>query len=210
MNKALSRHRALWSQKKLLANLLLAGVIFVSSLLINQYANVYAASRASNSVSDIVLDNIPVVDVHLIYSEGAVLLIFLLILILLREPKYIIFSIKAAAIFILIRSFFIVLTHLATPIDELYINPNDFIQKFSKGQDLFFSAHTGFPFLFALVFWQNKYFRYLFLVASAIGGTAVLLGHLHYSIDVFSAPFIAFGIFHIAKKLFPKDYKLTA
>jgi membrane-associated phospholipid phosphatase len=42
-----------------------------------------------------------------------------------------------------------------------------------------------------------------------IGSVAVIVGHLHYSIDVFSAYFIAFGIFEIAKKIFKKEYGLT-
>jgi len=37
---------------------------------------------------------------------------------------------------------------------------------------------------------------------------AVLLGHIHYSIDVFSALFITYGIFVIAKKVFARDYLL--
>ena len=209
MKKILSKHRALWSQKKLLANLALAAVFLIVSLIINQYANLYSASHASNTVSDIILDNTPVIDVHLIYSEGAVVLILILILVLLHDPKYILFSLKTISLFIVIRSFFMILTHLATPVNELYIDPGDFIQRFSKGEDLFFSAHTGFPFLFAMIFWQDKYLRYFFFALSIIGGVSVLLGHLHYSIDVFSAPFIAFGIFHLAKRLFARDYKLT-
>ena len=34
----------------------------------------------------------------------------------------------------------------------------------------------------------------------------VLLGHFHYSIDVFAAFFIAYGIADLAKKFFAKEY----
>ena len=51
--------------------------------------------------------------------------------------------------------------------------------------------------------------RTISLVASLVFGTAVLLGHLHYSIDVFSAFFITYAIFHLAIWLFPKDYGLS-
>jgi membrane-associated phospholipid phosphatase len=93
----------------------------------------------------------------------------------------------------------------------LYIDPTDLVQWISSsrsGDDLFFSAHTGLPFLMAIIFWRNKLLKYFFLACTLIGGTAVILGHLHYSIDVFSALFIAFGIFHISKFFFPKDYRL--
>ena len=36
----------------------------------------------------------------------------------------------------------------------------------------------------------------------------VLLGHYHYSIDVFAAFFITYGIYHIALSLFPRAYAL--
>jgi membrane-associated phospholipid phosphatase len=35
----------------------------------------------------------------------------------------------------------------------------------------------------------------------------VLLGHLHYSIDVLSAYFITFSVFHLCTFLFRKDWK---
>jgi hypothetical protein len=77
-----------------------------------------------------------------------------------------------------------------------------------SGNDLFFSGHTGYPFLLALIFWNIPVLRYFFFLCSIAGGVVVLLGHLHYSIDVFSAFFIAYGVFEIAKKIFNKEYNL--
>jgi membrane-associated phospholipid phosphatase len=177
------------------------------SLAVNNSAQIYAANHVNNSESDIILDNIPTLDVHLIYSEGAILFIIILFIILLFEPKYIPFVLKSLAVFIITRSFFMVLTHLAPPAAQTYIDPTDYIQRLSHGDDLFFSGHTGLPFLMAIIFWNKKYLKWLFLACTLIGGTAVIFGHLHYSIDVFSALFISFGIFHICKFLFPEDYK---
>jgi hypothetical protein len=112
------------------------------------------------------------------------------------------------ALFVVARSIFVMMTHLGPLPDQTYIEPNSFLEKITFAGDLFFSGHTGLPFLFALMFWDNKYFRYIFLVASFVGGGAVLLGHLHYTIDVFAAFFITYGIFHIARWLFAKDYSL--
>ena len=74
--------------------------------------------------------------------------------------------------------------------------------------DLFFSGHVGLPFLVALIFWRYTYLRYYFLLFALIASVTVLLGHLHYSIDVFSAFFITYGIFEIAKRFFKKEYRL--
>ena len=50
--------------------------------------------------------------------------------------------------------------------------------------------------------------RLVFLLVSCIFAVAVLFAHVHYSIDVFAAPFMAYGMFEIAKRLFPRDFEL--
>ena len=204
------KHKLLWPKKEFIVSILFGLIFLIGGLFINNFAQIYAANNVNNPENDIILDNIPTVDVHLIYSEGAIIFVIFLIIVLLYEPKYIPFVLKSIALFLIIRSFFMVLTHLAPPTAQIYIDPTDFIQKFSHGDDLFFSGHTGLPFLLTLIFWNRKYLKYIFLVCTLIGGTAVILGHLHYSIDVFSALFISFGIFYIAKFLFPKNYQLIS
>ncbi|MEI6529396.1 MAG: phosphatase PAP2-related protein [Candidatus Falkowbacteria bacterium] len=204
------KHKTYWIKKTFIASVILGLVLMAASVLINNYAQAFAASHISNSVTDILLDNIPPRDVHLIYSEGAIIFVLILIAVLFYEPKHTPFVLKSIALFIVIRSLFMVLTHLAPPVSAIYINPTDYVQSLSQGDDLFFSGHTGLPALLTYIFWENKYLRYLFLVCTIIGGTAVILGHLHYSIDVFSALFISFGIFHISKNIFYTDYKLSS
>lgn len=60
----------------------------------------------------------------------------------------------------------------------------------------------------ALIFWDNFRARFVLITLSFVFAVAVLLAHIHYSIDVLAAPFMAYGIFGIAKRLFPRDYKL--
>lgn len=115
---------------------------------------------------------------------------------------------KSVALFIVIRSIFVIMTHLGPFSDQIAINPNDWIGALTSRNDLFFSGHTGLPFLFALAFWESKHLRLFFLFSSVVAAVSVILGHLHYSIDVFAAFFITYGIFHIAQKLFAKDYHI--
>ena len=87
------------------------------------------------------------------------------------------------------------------------MNPEIWVRDFAFGGDLFFSAHTGTPFLMALAFWDNKFLRILFIVTAVFFGVIVLLGHFHYSIDVLAAFFITYTIYHMAEIIFKKDKK---
>ncbi len=206
MKHIANKYKTFWTEKNFLWDLIIAIVLFFIGLLTTYYANSYTLIHASNSVTDIFLDNLPIINVDFIYSTGAAIFIGIVIVIALYAPKRISFILKSSALFLIIRSLFMVLTHLAPPVGALYLDGTDFLHKLSSGDDLFFSAHTGFPFLMSLIFWHDKKFKYLFLACTFAGATAVLLGHLHYSIDVFSAFFITFGIFEISKKVFHKEY----
>jgi PAP2 superfamily C-terminal len=203
----LHKHKTFWLQKNFVVSVLFGLALLGASFFANYYANAYIASHASNYVTDILLDNLPVVNVQFLFSEGAVLFMVFVLVTLFVEPKYIPFALKSIAVFIIVRSFFLVLTHMAPPANEIYIDPNDLISRLSWGNDLFFSSHTGLPFLMALIFKKHHNLNYFFFACSAIGGITVLLGHLHYSIDVFSALFISYGIYHISKHLFASDYR---
>jgi hypothetical protein len=208
MAKILNKHRFLWDKGSFLTSTFIGLSFLVFGLLATYYANSYTVIHASNSVSDILLDNLPVVDVDLIYSEGALVFMVIIGAVLVIEPRRIPFTLKSVAIFFLVRSLFMVMTHIAPPPNAIYVQGDDIFHKISSGDDLFFSAHTGLPFLMTLIFWDDKYLRYLFLICAFIGGIGVILGHLHYSIDVFSAFFIAFGIFECSRFIFHEDYSL--
>ena len=96
------------------------------------------------------------------------------------------FALKAVALFLLVRAVFVALTHMApSPIDPQ--KPSPFFNSIFYGSDLFFSGHTGLPFLAALAFWHIPQWRMFYLALTAFFGSVVLLGHYHYSIDVLAA-----------------------
>jgi len=209
MSKASQRYGFLKSHKKFYLQLL-TGILFMAfSLFFNYYAQAYTATHSSNYVSDIILDNLPSKNVDVVFLEGMLIFIAFVTILGLHKPGRIPFILKASALFIFIRAIFITLTHLAPPLHSMMVIPASFWERLlsGSGDDLFFSGHTGFPYLMALIFWNNKFLRWLFLAASIFFGSAVLLGHLHYSIDVFSAFFITYGVFNIATRLFKKDFE---
>jgi len=124
------------------------------------------------------------------------------------------FALRALAVFIITRAFLISLTHLGPNPHEILFDHNNpafriYDVLYNTHHDFFFSSHTGLPFLLALVFWPEKIWRYFFIAASIFMGVSVLLGHIHYSIDVFAAPFMTYSIFALSRRFFPKDYQMS-
>ena len=109
------------------------------------------------------------------------------------------------ALFLLVRAVLMALTHVApSSIDPQKAAP--FFNSISCGSDLFFSGHTGLPFLAALAFWHIPQWRIFYLALTGFFGSVVLLGHYHDSIDVLAALFITHGVFQISCWLFGRDY----
>ncbi len=205
MKEWLYIQRTHWSDRNFLISSGIGMLFLVLSLVINYQAGTYAAEEASNAVTDVILSNIRVFDVDWMFVYGGIGLAGFITLLIAWRPQRIPFTLKTIALFVIIRSIFISLTHIAPFPTMITLEPSAFFGAFSFGADLFFSGHTGLPFLMALVFWETKWLRWLFIALAGFFGVIVLMGHLHYSIDVLSAFFITYSIFHIAEKLFKKD-----
>ena len=208
MKKFINHHFSYWNEKKFTISVLGGFLLLFVSLLINNYANIFAYNSMSNPVTDIILDNIPLLNVGPIVVWGAIGLIVFITVLLIVRPQRIPFVVKSVALFVLIRAVFISLTHIAPFPGQLHIAGDWFsnMLNINESADLFFSGHTGLPFLMALAFWDNKPLRIVFLISTVVLGAAVLFGHLHYSIDVFAAFFITYAIFDLSKYLFTYDY----
>ncbi|MBF8281039.1 MAG: conserved rane protein of unknown function [Candidatus Magasanikbacteria bacterium] len=209
MKQILAKHKIIWADKLFLRAAVIGLIFFAVSMVVNYAATNFATKEASRSVTDIILSNLPTFDLDFIIIEGALLLVLFTIFVFAYEPKYIPFVLKSVAFFVLVRATAMVLTHLGPYPDQALPDPARFLQVIGIGYnaDLFFSGHTGMPFLLALIFWKQKILRYIYLAASIIFAVAVLLTHNHYSIDVFAAYFITYAIFHIVLKIFTYDYQ---
>lgn len=174
-------------------------------IILNTLGSIYATERASNYVSDLILSNTRAYDLDGLFVYGALFVIMFAVAVLLRDPKTIPFTLGSVGLFYLTRSVFISLTHMGPFPTHASLELGTFLNLVFGGGDYFFSGHTGAPFLLALLFWRDTTLRYIFLLSSGVLGTVVLLAHLHYSIDVLSAFFITYGIYHMALWLFPKE-----
>lgn len=208
----IGRHVDLWKNNFFSLRVLFHIGFLAVGILLTYYAVDYTATYSNgNIVPDLLLDLIPRQDVGLIFFQGSFIFVLSLLGLAVLIPESIPFGLATTALFFLVRAGFLTLTHLSAPyIDSYsYINYDNQIPKIifsmTSGNDMFFSGHTGFPFVLALIFWNYKYLRYYLLLCSFIAGIAVIAGHLHYSIDVFSAFFISYGIFVISKRFFKKE-----
>ncbi len=205
MGKIKQKYITHFTNKDYLLSFIYSGLMIACSVVITIYANLYAVEKASNPVTDIVLDNIRVYDVDWLFVYGPIIMWSFVFFILFNNPNRIPFTLKSIGLFAIIRSIFTILTHLGPFPTHTVVSPSEIMHYFTLGGDLFFSGHTGLPFLLALIFWDSKRLRILFIATSLFFAAVVLMGHLHYSIDVLSAFFITYTIYRIAEKIFDKD-----
>ncbi len=112
---------------------------------------------------------------------------------------------RAAFLFsmiVIVRAGFILLTGLRSPEGSLPVLFPGFTGKLQAENDLFFSGHTAIPFMAFLVNKNRKFLRLFFLAGSISLGASALIMHRHYSIDVFAAPFITYGVYVLGSKLY--------
>lgn len=200
------KYKLYTQNRKNLGLLVTSLLLWIVGVLATYFAIIFATERASYPVTDIILSNIRVFDVNGLFLYGPVLFWAVIgIYLFFIEPQKIPFSFKSIALFLVIRSIFLTMTHIGPFPSHIAINQTGILGIFTSGSDLFFSSHTGMPFLMALILWDNKLLRYFSIFASLFFGAIVLLAHLHYSIDIFAAFFITYSIFHIAEKFFKKE-----
>lgn len=180
-------------------------ILFLSmALVFNYVASTYVDRAGEVSAPDLILDLIPAMNLSMIYVYGYIFVILLLLIYpLVRDPKDFHKVVSQFSLLILLRSFFITLTHLKAPAEAIAIDIPYFLSFLSFSNDLFFSGHTAVPFLGFLIFQKRRISR-LFLAMTVILASTVLVMHVHYSIDVFAALFITLGSYTFGNWFFNK------
>lgn len=183
---------------------LIALTLLFLALGFNIYMGQYVDSTTGPQVPDLLIEHLPVWSSGYLLGPVAVLLaLFIFFAVVLAAPGELPFILATIALFVFVRSSFIGLTHLG-PIGgavNLDYRFSVWLNYMTFRNDFFFSGHVGYPFLIFFVA-QHKWLKYFCFLYSILMAAVVLLNRNHYSIDVFAAFFIAYGIYGLSKFLF--------
>ncbi|MDX9925206.1 MAG: phosphatase PAP2-related protein [Ignavibacteriaceae bacterium] len=121
------------------------------------------------------------------------------------HPERFMLALQAYSFMLLIRIVSMYLLPLNPPENIIPLR-DPFVEIFGGKtflKDLFFSGHTSTMFVFFLTA-QRKGLKIVFLIATFLIAACVLIQHVHYSVDVLIAPFIAYASYRISLNMY--DY----
>ena len=196
-----SQWKEILSSKKKVS-LFIAGIAaLLSSFVVNNKVSTYVDHVQGQAVGDLLLDNIPIYDLNFIFFWAVLIFWVGNIIYRLIFPKEFPFILVSLSLFVLVRCFFISLTHIGPP-ETLLVVPDE-LSYYSFDADMFFSGHVGAPFFYALLT-SVKNVKWIAIIYSIIMVVIVLMSHGHYSIDIFASFFIAHSLSVFMLKLKPK------
>lgn len=164
--------------------------------------NYMSEGRTLPMLSDLILDNLPVMDLSLVYDIVCLIPIFLVFVYIGHKKDYnrIPFILLMVGIFYIVRGVFIVLTPFGNP--PMFGGSDPLFNGFSKYElGVYPSGHAGNVFMLFLLVKDSVYKR-MILICLIIVIIALLLSHGHYSIDIFSGIFFSYAIRALGMKYF--------
>jgi membrane-associated phospholipid phosphatase len=145
-------------------------------------------------LSDLILDNLPVLDVSLVYDIFCIVIFATVAIYIVHRKDYnrIPFILLLCGIFFIVRGIFVVLTPFGNPPE---FNGSDALfNGFSRYElGVYPSGHVGNSFLLLLLVNDIKYRRIMWIWLTVII-LSLFLAHGHYSIDILSGIFFAYAI----------------
>jgi len=157
-------------------------------------------------LSDLILDNLPVIDVSLIYDIVALIPIILAIIYFPHKKDYnrIPFFLLMIGILYIVRGVFIVLTPFGNP--PMFNGSDPIFHGFANYElGVYPSGHVGFVCLLLLLVKDNVY-KWIIGICLFIVILALFMAHGHYSIDMLSGIFFAYAINSFGEKHFKMFY----
>lgn len=179
--------------------LYIALLAFVAGAALNIASQTYLHNYTSEGktlpmLSDLILDNLPSLNVALYYDIFALIPIILVLIYVVHKKDYnrIPFIILMSALFYMVRGVFIVLTPFGNP--PMFNGSDPLFNGFSKYDlGVYPSGHAGNVFLLYLLV-KDILYKWSILICLILVIITLFLAHGHYSIDILSGLFFAYAI----------------
>lgn len=184
------------------------GLIFViAGLGLNVASQTYlhnyiSQGKALPMLSDLILDNLPVIDLSLIYDIVALIPIILAFVYVIHKKDYnrIPFFLLMIGIFYIVRGIFIVLTPFGNP--PMFNGSDPLFHGFANYElGVYPSGHAGVVFLLLLLV-KDRIYKWIIGICLIVVILALFLAHGHYSIDILSGIFFSYAIRSFGEKHF--------
>jgi hypothetical protein len=183
----------------------IAIIVLAIGMLLNFASQTYLHNYMSEGktlpmLSDLILDNIPYMNIAFYYDLGSLLSVFVAVVYIVakKEVRRFPYFLILIGIFYVVRGIFIVLTPFGNP--PLFNGTGAPFNGFSKFElGVYPSGHVGNAVMFFLLA-RDKFFKWLLLGVVFFIIITLLLARGHYSIDIFSGWFFAYAIKSFGEK----------
>ena len=208
-NKLFAVWRNSFEEKKFKNELIITIIFFV---LISSFFTsflTYNETRVGFTLNDPILNKLPSIDLTIFIFVFIYLSVLFGLFILIKSPSQLLFAFQIYSLVLLIRLCLMYLLPLNPPNGIIPLQ-DPFVELFGTGKtllrDLFFSGHTATLFLLFLVI-EKKTYKVFFLISTFLVAIALLFQHVHYTIDIVTAPFVVYASYRIVY-LFKKKLEL--
>ena len=162
--------------------------------------NYMSEGKTLPMLSDLILDNLPVLNVALYYDIFCLIPIILVLIYFVHKKDYnrIPLFLLMSGIFYIVRGIFIVLTPFGNP--PMFNGSDPLFNGFAKYDlGVYPSGHTGNVFLLFLLV-KDRGYKYLIFACLILVIITLFLAHGHYSIDILSGLLFAYAIKSFGEK----------
>lgn len=193
-----------WNHKSFRLNFIAGLILLVIVMIITSYFFNYIQDRPYGiALNDWLLRNIPAINVstYIVTLMGSAAILFSLRGI--ANPNMLLTFLFAVILHLMLRMVTITITGFYPPkgLIELKDPMGSMLYQYRFiSRDLFYSGHTAIIFLLFLCSFK-KADKYYMLFTCIVVGCLLLVQHVHYTLDVASAPLFAYGCFWAAKKI---------
>lgn len=163
---------------------------------------IYIEQRPGILLNDWVLNAIPAHNVSVFIFICIWSTLLLTLIRAYKSPQFFLLMLYSYAMLCIFRYISMTLVPLETPAGLIpLVDPlsNLFYGKRFVTKDLFFSGHTSTLFLMHLCFYKKNE-KYFSLITTILVGCLLLIQHVHYTIDVLTAPIFTYIAFKMSKK----------